>query len=124
MSRSGSEFFKKPFWARADATGEDGQLSSSDGASKRAVPLNVSEPAVRSKPVSPAHSAPASGFMTTQEAAHYVRLSPRTLERLRTDGTGPRYRKAGPGKKARVLYLKSDLDAWLEKSFGSTSEYE
>ncbi|MBU2580260.1 MAG: helix-turn-helix domain-containing protein [Alphaproteobacteria bacterium] len=63
-------------------------------------------------------------YLTTPEAAHYVRLSERTLERLRLDGTGPRYKKAGPGKRARVLYDRDDLIAWLDgSSFASTSEY-
>ncbi|MFT5176638.1 MAG: hypothetical protein ACI8W7_004834 [Gammaproteobacteria bacterium] len=63
-------------------------------------------------------------FLTTGEAAHFLRLSPRTLERFRVDGTGPRYTKAGPGLRARVLYKREDLVAWLEEfQFGSTSEY-
>jgi hypothetical protein len=60
----------------------------------------------------------------TVEAAARLRLSPRTLERFRVSGDGPRYVKAGPGKRARVLYRQSDLDAWLKQfSFASTSEY-
>jgi transcriptional regulator GlxA family with amidase domain len=63
-------------------------------------------------------------YLTTAEAAQLVRLSPRTLERLRLQGSGPRYLKAGRGKKARVLYRRTDLVAWLEQSeFKSTSEY-
>lgn len=58
------------------------------------------------------------------EAAAMLRISKRTLERMRVDGTGPRYLKAGPGKRSRVLYRQSEVLAWLEtKSFGSTSEY-
>ncbi|MEL6227066.1 MAG: helix-turn-helix domain-containing protein [Pseudomonadota bacterium] len=63
-------------------------------------------------------------YLTTAEAAHYVRLSARSLERYRVDGTGPRYLKAGPGKRARVFYRPADLDAWLEdRTLLSTSEY-
>lgn len=63
-------------------------------------------------------------YLTTAEAAQLVRLSPRTLERLRLQGSGPRYLKAGSGKKARVLYRRTDLVAWLEQGeFKSTSEY-
>lgn len=63
-------------------------------------------------------------MLTTSEAAKVVRLSPRTLERLRVSGDGPRYIKAGPGKRAKVLYRECDLTAWLEQfSYGSTSEY-
>ena len=81
-----------------------------------------------SAPKSVAGNEPESGratqILTTSEAAKVVRLSPRTLERLRVSGEGPRYIKAGPGKRAKVLYRESDLTAWLEQfSFGSTSEY-
>jgi len=63
-------------------------------------------------------------YLTTTEAARYVRLSARTLERFRVEGTGPKYTKAGPGKRARVLYRHSDLEDWLDGySFRSTSEY-
>ena len=64
-------------------------------------------------------------YMMTQEAADYLRLSARTLERMRVDGTGPRFLKAGPGLRARVLYRLDDLKDWLESfSYGSTSEYD
>ena len=63
-------------------------------------------------------------LLTTAEAAQRVRLSPRTLERLRVQGGGPRFMKAGSGKRARVLYRDADLKTWLEGfTFGSTSEY-
>ena len=63
-------------------------------------------------------------LLTTAEAAHVLRLSPRTLERFRVEGTGPSYLKAGPGKRARVLYRLEDLQAWLNQSrFSSTSDY-
>ena len=63
-------------------------------------------------------------LLTTSEAASRVRLSPRTLERLRVSGEGPRYLKAGPGKRARVLYRQQDLEYWLLRySYHSTSEY-
>lgn len=63
-------------------------------------------------------------LLTTTEAAAYLRLAPKTLERFRITAGGPPFLKAGPGKRARVLYRRSDLDAWLAKfSYGSTSEY-
>ena len=63
-------------------------------------------------------------LLTTTEAAAYLRLAPKTLERLRVTAGGPPFLKAGPGKRARVLYRQSDLDAWLAKfSYASTSEY-
>lgn len=64
-------------------------------------------------------------YLTTAEAAHHVRLSPRSLERFRVEGNGPSYLKAGPGKRARVFYRLADLDEWLEgRTFTSTSEYD
>ncbi len=66
----------------------------------------------------------AKAYLTTTEAAQHVRLSARTLERFRVEGTGPRYAKAGPGKRAKVLYKLEHLDAWLhDLEFNSTSEY-
>ena len=63
-------------------------------------------------------------FLTTVEAAKLLRISRRTLERMRVDGTGPRYLKVGPGKRSRVLYRQSELLTWLEQhAYGSTSEY-
>lgn len=67
---------------------------------------------------------PALIFLISNEAAGLLRISRRTLERMRVDGTGPRYLKAGPGKRSRVLYRQSDILAWLERqTYGSTSEY-
>lgn len=67
---------------------------------------------------------PALIFLISNEAAELLRISRRTLERMRVDGTGPRYLKAGPGKRSRVLYRQSDILAWLDRqTYGSTSEY-
>ena len=63
-------------------------------------------------------------FLTTLEAAKLLRVAKSTLERMRVQGTGPRFLKVGPGKRSRVLYRLAEINAWLEKqSFGSTSEY-
>lgn len=50
-------------------------------------------------------------WMTAREAAEYMRTTPGTLSTLRSDHKGPKYYK--PSKR-RVLYRKSDIDAWLE----------
>ena len=58
-------------------------------------------------------------FLTQEEAARVLRLSPRTLERHRLTGNGPPFVKIG----RRVLYRRSDIDDWAEShTFGSTSE--
>jgi D-Tyr-tRNAtyr deacylase len=63
-------------------------------------------------------------FLTTIDAAKILKLSPRTLERMRVEGGGPPFLKAGPGKRSRVLYRYQDLIDWLApRSYGSTSEY-
>ena len=49
-------------------------------------------------------------LLTTDEAAAYLRLSPRTLERYRVTGEGPAYVKLG----RRVFYEEQALDDWLD----------
>ena len=69
--------------------------------------------------------APADDALLSKAAAKYLRVSPRTLERWRVEGTGPRYRKLGPHKRSRVLYLRCDLDEFLNRfTYSSTSEYK
>ena len=67
----------------------------------------------------PAAAAQPQRYLTNDEAAEYLRLSPRTLEKQRVIGGGPRFRKFG----RRVMYAVADLDAWAEtRSFESTSD--
>ena len=58
-------------------------------------------------------------FLRTPEAARFLGLSDRTLEKHRTYGTGPAYRKLG----GRVVYALEDLKAWADRGFvTSTSD--
>ncbi|RWQ81901.1 MAG: DNA-binding protein [Mesorhizobium sp.] len=58
-------------------------------------------------------------FLRTPEAARFLGLSGRTLEKHRTYGTGPSYRKLG----GRVVYAIDDLQAWADRgSVTSTSD--
>ncbi len=50
-------------------------------------------------------------FLRTPEAARFLGLSDRTLEKHRTYGTGPAYRKLG----GRVVYALEDLQAWADR---------
>jgi len=50
-------------------------------------------------------------YLRTPEAARFLGLSGRTLEKHRTYGTGPRYSKIG----GRVVYAIADLQAWCEQ---------
>lgn len=60
-------------------------------------------------------------YLTQAEAARTLRLSPRTLERHRLTGTGPKFIKLG----RRVLYRRADLDAWTaSNTYSSTSEVD
>lgn len=65
-----------------------------------------------------------SPFLTTKETAAYLRMSPRSIERLRLEGNGPPYKKCGKGEKSKVLYEKSDVDAWLGTARRSTSDWD
>lgn len=50
-------------------------------------------------------------LMTTGEAAAWLRISPHTLENMRWQGTGPKFRKHG----GRVFYHRQELKAWSDK---------
>lgn len=51
-------------------------------------------------------------FLRTEEAARFLGLSHRTLEKHRSQGTGPSYRKLG----GRVVYTADDLNSWIDRS--------
>src|SRR5262249_35849022 len=50
-------------------------------------------------------------YLRTPEAARFLGLSGRTLEKHRTYGTGPIYRKLG----GRVVYAVDGLKAWVDR---------
>ena len=49
--------------------------------------------------------------LRTPEAARFLGLSGRTLEKHRTYGTGPSYKKIG----GRVIYALEDLRSWADR---------
>jgi predicted DNA-binding transcriptional regulator AlpA len=56
-------------------------------------------------------------YLDNEQAAQFLKLSPRTLDRQRGTGEGPRFRKFG----RRVIYAIEDLEAWAnERIFGRT----
>ena len=62
---------------------------------------------------------PQDRYLRTPEAARFLGLSPRTLEKHRVYGTGPVYHKLG----GRVVYALDDLKAWAERGIrASTSD--
>ena len=48
-------------------------------------------------------------LITRREAADYLRISPRTLEKWAVTGEGPPFYKIG----SRTIYSAEDLEAWL-----------
>ncbi len=73
-------------------------------------------------PIAPVPREP---FVIEQEAAKFLKVSVRTLQRWRTEppaGGGPRFYKLG---RKRVAYRLSDLSAWAEgRAFESTSAFD
>lgn len=58
-------------------------------------------------------------LLTAAEAARMLRLSERSLERLRCQGFGPKFVKL----KRRVLYDQKSLEDWIaSRVVGSTSD--
>ena len=49
-----------------------------------------------------------SNYLNTREAAEWLSLSPRTLDRYRVSGGGPVFHRFG----GRVRYLVADLEEW------------
>jgi hypothetical protein len=50
-------------------------------------------------------------LLTQTETSGVTRLSPRTLERMRVTGRGPRFTKPGGG--GRVFYWRSEVEEWI-----------
>jgi excisionase family DNA binding protein len=58
-------------------------------------------------------------LLTQDEAAELLKLSVRTVERLRVSGAGPKFLKI----RNSVRYRQSDVEAWVvSRVVGSTSE--
>jgi hypothetical protein len=70
-------------------------------------------------PVAPVSPPTQPVFLNNEQAARYLNLSPRTLEKHRVIGGGPRFRKFG----RRVVYAFADLEAWANaRACDSTSD--
>jgi hypothetical protein len=55
----------------------------------------------------------ASDIMTMNEAAEYMRISRRTLERMKADRNGPVWIRLSQGRMGKIGYRKSDLDSFI-----------
>lgn len=54
-------------------------------------------------------------WFTTREAAEYLGYKPRTLEKMRQTGAGPKWTKTPTGG---IRYLKEHLDEWIQSRNG------
>jgi len=62
-----------------------------------------------------------SPYLTTTEAAQFLRLKERTLNNMRWRREGPHFRKHG----GRVIYHKRDLEGWSRANdFGEGPSYD
>lgn len=59
-----------------------------------------------------------SPFLSTEQAAFYLGLSPRRLQSMRAAGTGPRFRRHC----RYVRYHIDDLDQWSRRSSGAAGD--
>lgn len=51
--------------------------------------------------------------LTTRQAAIYLGVSTRTMERMREENSGPSWFKAGNAFNSPCLYELADLDMWV-----------
>ncbi|KFI52621.1 helix-turn-helix domain-containing protein [Bifidobacterium biavatii] len=56
--------------------------------------------------------------LTTAQAAQYLGLSQRQMERMRADGVGPIWFKAGDAINSPCMYEVTDLDVWARQRKG------
>lgn len=54
-------------------------------------------------------------FMTSVEVAEMLRMSPRTLEKMRLESRGPKYYRLGNNGKSKVLYLIDEVLEWVAR---------
>jgi predicted DNA-binding transcriptional regulator AlpA len=57
-------------------------------------------------------------FLTTKEAAAFLKLAPQTLNNWRNLGNGPKFRKFG----RRVVYARSELMAWADQGAAQNTQ--
>ena len=68
----------------------------------------MTQAAIKDTPARETAPRPASRYLSNDEAADFLKLSPRTLEKQRVVGGGPKFRKFG----RRVVYAIEDLESW------------
>lgn len=79
----------------------------------------MTQTAIKVAPIPEASPRSASRYLSNDEAADFLKLSPRTLEKQRVVGGGPKFRKFG----RRVVYAIEDLETWANaRSCDTTSD--
>ena len=79
----------------------------------------MSQIAIKAAPAPVSEPRPAPRYLSNDEAADFLKLSPRTLEKQRVVGGGPKFRKFG----RRVVYAMEDLESWANaRSCDTTSD--
>ena len=62
-------------------------------------------------------------LLTASETAEFLRVSEPTLARWRCAGGGPKFRRVGAKRNARIVYALSTLQDWVaSREFQSTTE--
>jgi len=60
-------------------------------------------------------------YLTTKQAAEYLKLKGNSLEKMRSRSRGPKFRRHG----RRVVYSITDLDAWSDaRVLNCTSDHD
>ncbi len=74
----------------------------------------VSEPSRPATPDNQVFQPPPVGYLSTHEAARFLSVSAKDLERMRREGRGPRFAKLS---RKMVRYSIDDLRAWVALHF-------
>lgn len=61
-----------------------------------------------------ARTKPLPVYLTSTEAANLMRISPRTLEKMRLEKRGPGYFRLGKSGRSKVIYSLSEVTQWME----------
>jgi len=82
------------------------------------------KPRAKAEPVTPAVaiadiSLANDCLLGTAAAGALVGLTQKTMRQLRCDKAGPRCFKLGTGKQSRVVYRRSDLEAWVKSEIAA-----
>ncbi len=55
-------------------------------------------------------------YLTGEELADRLRVSPKTIANWRNMGRGPKFLRSSEGKRGRVLYRLEDVEQWERRN--------